>query len=190
MRLKDEKKRIAIYHAAMEVITHHGVESASMSKIAKAAGVSSSTIYVYFKNKSDMINKLYLMVKQEVCSAMLNDLPDDMDIETATKSWMRNYFYYLVDNPPVLSFLEQFYNSPTITDETKQEAMTYFAPLMELHLRAVKERFIKDYPAPLIRAFAVDPVMSLARTHRNRELEMDEALLETALDMAWSAIRN
>ncbi|MDB4867155.1 MAG: TetR family transcriptional regulator [Cohnella sp.] len=37
-----------------------------MSKIAKKAGVSASTIYVYFENKEDMLNKLYLSIKKKM----------------------------------------------------------------------------------------------------------------------------
>ena len=97
MRTKDENKRVAIYHAAMDVVNDKGVDNASMSIIAKAAGVSSSTIYVYFKNKADMINKLYLMAKQESSLAMFSDLNADMSVEEAMKSWMRNFYHYLVD---------------------------------------------------------------------------------------------
>ena len=75
MRHKDENKRLSIYNAAMEVVNTSGVEKASMSKIANAAGVSASTIYVYFENKSDMINKLYLMVKEELGTSLFITLP-------------------------------------------------------------------------------------------------------------------
>lgn len=189
MRVKDENKRIAIYHAAMEVVNQCGVDNASMSKIAKSAGVSSSTIYVYFENKADMINKIYLLMKQEACSAMFKDLTSDMDFEVATKSWMRNYFYFLVHNPDQLSFLEQFHSAPTISETTREEAYGYFLPIITVHQKAVEQGAIKDYPAPIIVAYAFDPMMSLARTHLNEELEIDESLLETVLEMSWAAIR-
>ncbi|MEY2194631.1 TetR/AcrR family transcriptional regulator [Neobacillus sp. BF23-41] len=37
-----------------------------MSKIAEKSNVSSSTIYVYFENKEDMLNKLYLTFKKKM----------------------------------------------------------------------------------------------------------------------------
>lgn len=86
MRHKDENKRLSIYNAPMEVVNASGVEKASMSKIANAAGVSASTIYVYFDNRSDMINKLYLMVKEALGASLFIDITDEMSVETASKS--------------------------------------------------------------------------------------------------------
>lgn len=189
MRHKDENKRTSIYHAAMEVVNHEGVEKASMSKIAKAAGVSSSTIYIYFDNKADMINKLYLLAKQELGTALFKGVSDDMSVEVASKTWMNNYFYFLVDNPLKLSFLEQFYNSPSISPETEAKGQEYFTPLHKLHQKGVSEQLVKDYPLPLLKAFIFEPIMSLARSHINREIEIDKELLQKALDMTWSAIK-
>jgi AcrR family transcriptional regulator len=190
MRHKDENKRLSIYNAAMEVVNDSGVEKTSMSRIANAAGVSSSTIYVYFENKSDMINKLYLMVKEELGASLFIDITEEMSIETASKSWMTKYFYFLIHNPLKLSFLEQFHNSPSISPETEAKGLEYFAPLFRLHERAVREGSVKNYPAPLLRAFIFEPIMSLARSHINHELEVDKDMLENALNMTWSAIKN
>ena len=58
MRIKDEDKVIRIYQAAIKVVNSDGFQGSSMSKIAKQAGVSPATIYLYFENKDDMIKKL------------------------------------------------------------------------------------------------------------------------------------
>ncbi|MFJ5760843.1 TetR/AcrR family transcriptional regulator [Neobacillus sp. NPDC093182] len=46
MRHKDEKKNESIFQAAIDLINEIGLAETSMSKIAKKANVSSSTIYV------------------------------------------------------------------------------------------------------------------------------------------------
>ena len=191
MRTKDENKRTAIYHAAMDVVNENGMDKASMSIIAKTAGVSSSTIYVYFKNKADMINKLYLMAKQEASLAMFHDVSEGMSSEEAMKSWMRNLYQYLIEHPATLSFLEQFHTSPTISQETRREGFKYFAPVIDIQQRAADEKIIKDLPPPLIKAFTFDPIMSLAKTHLHNENEysVDPEMLEKALEMSWVAIR-
>lgn len=189
MRLKDESKKLAIYHAAIEVVNTDGVEKASMSKIARLAKVSPSTIYVYFDNKSDMINKLYLMVKRETSLAMFKNLNGKLDVEEAGRTWKKNFFHYLINNPAKLSFLEQFYQSPSIYSETEEEARSYFAPLRDLYERSVKEGKVKKYPLPVVRAFSFDPIMSLARIHLSGELEIDDELLEQALDISHAALQ-
>ncbi|WP_094092917.1 TetR/AcrR family transcriptional regulator [Paenibacillus physcomitrellae] len=36
-----------------------GFAETSISKIAKKAGVSAATIYIYYENKEDMLSKIY-----------------------------------------------------------------------------------------------------------------------------------
>ena len=101
-----------------------------------------------------------------------------MSVETAMKSWMKNYFYFLIHNPLKLSFLDQFHNSPSISAETEAKGLEYFAPLFKLHERAVREGSVKNYPLPMMRAFIFEPIMSLARSHINQELHLDPDMLQ------------
>ena len=85
MRHKDDNKREAIRNAAIELITTIGFADTSMSKIAKAANVSPATIYVYFENKEDLLNQIYLMVKREISEAMLAGYDDGLPVEDGFK---------------------------------------------------------------------------------------------------------
>lgn len=48
-----------IIDAAVTVIAKHGYHQAQVSKIAKQAGVADGTIYLYFKNKEDILVSLF-----------------------------------------------------------------------------------------------------------------------------------
>ena len=74
MRHKDENKKESITIAAIQLINEIGLAETSMSKIAKRAGVSSATIYVYFENKNDMIKKLYLTIKKDMQQRVFNGI--------------------------------------------------------------------------------------------------------------------
>jgi AcrR family transcriptional regulator len=189
MRAKDENKRIAIYNAAMEIINRDGLAAASMSKIARAAGVSSSTLYVYFDNKEDMLNKLFLMAKQESSAATLKGLSVGMDIKTGVETYLRSLFVYMRDNPIRFSFHEQFYNSPKLSPGIREEGFKHYAPVYEQFELAVNEGVVKNYPARLVEAFVVAPIMSLAHAHHKGELDVNEEILKKAIDMVWNAIK-
>ena len=62
MRTKDENKKAAITKAIIRLINEIGFVDISMSKIAKATGISASTLYVYYESKEDMFRKIYLDV--------------------------------------------------------------------------------------------------------------------------------
>ncbi|AXF55837.1 TetR/AcrR family transcriptional regulator [Salicibibacter kimchii] len=56
---KNSQKYQLIIDAAVTVIANHGYHAAQVSKIAKEAGVADGTIYLYFKNKEDILVSLF-----------------------------------------------------------------------------------------------------------------------------------
>jgi TetR/AcrR family fatty acid metabolism transcriptional regulator len=56
---KNKPKYMQIIDAAVTVIAENGYHQAQVSKIAKQAGVADGTIYLYFKNKEDILISLF-----------------------------------------------------------------------------------------------------------------------------------
>lgn len=52
---KNNEKYVAILNAAVKVIGQAGYHNAPISKIAREAGVADGTVYLYFKNKEDIL---------------------------------------------------------------------------------------------------------------------------------------
>jgi AcrR family transcriptional regulator len=79
----DSTKRRQIIAGAWRVFLAQGFDAASMGEIAREAGVSKGTLYVYFKSKEDLFEAI---VRQE-CDAQAEGLFDldhaDHDIEAA-----------------------------------------------------------------------------------------------------------
>ena len=78
----DSAKRRQIVEGARAVFLAQGFDAASMNDIARAAGVSKGTLYVYFKHKEDLFEAI---VEQE-CDAQAEGIfdfdPHDRDVET------------------------------------------------------------------------------------------------------------
>lgn len=69
MAVKTGDKYAAILDAAETVIARHGYHSAQISRIAAEAGVAAGTVYLYFKNKPDLLvclfrDRLGMLVEQ------------------------------------------------------------------------------------------------------------------------------
>ncbi|MBP3039746.1 TetR/AcrR family transcriptional regulator [Bacillaceae bacterium Marseille-Q3522] len=56
---KNRPKYMQIINAAVVVIAENGFHQSQVSKIAKKAGVADGTIYLYFKNKEDILISLF-----------------------------------------------------------------------------------------------------------------------------------
>jgi len=52
-------KREAILRAAIHVFAHNGYFSSKVADIARAAGVADGTVYLYFKNKEDILHSIF-----------------------------------------------------------------------------------------------------------------------------------
>jgi len=57
--MKDENKHQKIIQAAVKVFAEKGFYNARVSEIAKEANVADGTIYLYFKNKDDILISLF-----------------------------------------------------------------------------------------------------------------------------------
>src|SRR6476619_5125221 len=52
-------KREAILRAAIRVFAHNGYFSSKVADIAREAGVADGTVYLYFKNKEDILHSVF-----------------------------------------------------------------------------------------------------------------------------------
>lgn len=57
-RRRKEQRQPEILSAARLLIEEHGAAATSMLRIAEAAGVSEATLYKYFDNKQDLVNRV------------------------------------------------------------------------------------------------------------------------------------
>lgn len=70
-----------IIDAAVEVIAENGYHSSQVSKIAKKAGVADGTIYLYFKNKEDILVSLF----QEKMGQFISSIEEEIKTKSNAK---------------------------------------------------------------------------------------------------------
>ena|SRR2546422_5666890 len=159
-----------------------------MSKIAKAADVSPATIYIYFENKEDMLNKTYTHVKREMAAALVQGLKPELSVEGAFKVIWTNFHKYAVRNSVKFSFTEQFANSPLVDRVRKEEGMSYFQSLFEWFERGKRDKVFKDLPVEIFSAFAFEPLIGLVKQHFCGDVVLDNKLLKTVYEITWKAV--
>jgi AcrR family transcriptional regulator len=189
VRHKDDNKHQAICDAAIELITRNGFADTSMSKIAKAAGISPATIYVYFENKEDLLNKLYLFVKREMSAELLRGVKPEQSTEEAFKIIWHNFYNFAVENPVRFTFTEQFANSPMVAN-CRMQSMDFFRPLLDLFEQGKQARIFKDVSLEIFHAFTFSPLMGLIKEHLSGQIVLDQKALAIAYEIAWDAVTN
>lgn len=59
MRVKEGNKEKDILEASIKIFAKDGYHNAKISKIADEAGVATGSVYVYFKSKEDILQKIF-----------------------------------------------------------------------------------------------------------------------------------
>ena len=71
-----------IASVASELFAERGISATSMDDIAKAAGYSKATLYVYFENKEEILSILVLDIMKKMCSYISSAL----QLQTSTRA--------------------------------------------------------------------------------------------------------
>ena len=189
MRVKDETKEEALFRATVDMVNRTGFAASSVSKIAKQAGVSPATLYVYHANKEDLLVSTYIRIKQIMGTAVQKDLDVDLPIRDSMKQFWLNTFSFASAHPDYFQYMEQFSNSPYEALVDKEEVEGYFAPMLQVITRGIEQKIIKDVSFDMLAAFIYYPIMALANPRLCKEFKMTGENINTAFNLAWDAIR-
>ncbi|EBC5671965.1 TetR/AcrR family transcriptional regulator [Salmonella enterica subsp. enterica serovar Ohio] len=149
-RPKSEDKKQALLEAATQAIAQSGI-AASTAVIARNAGVAEGTLFRYFATKDELINTLYLHLKQDRSIT---------DAKMMTRFIWNSYISWGLNHPARHRAIRQLAVSEKLTKETEQRADDMFPELRDLCHRSVLMVFMSDE----YRAFGDGLFLALAET--------------------------
>lgn len=189
MRHKDENKSKSIYKAAIQLVNEQGLSATSMSKIAKRAGISSSTIYVYFDNKEDMLNKLYLMIKKDMSVEIFQHYDDSISIRASFEYALKKYLDFILNNKDEFLFIEQFSNSPLLHNLSEEEGTLMFDPVIKLLEEGKSQDIFKQVDTNLLYIAMVNLCMQYVKECYAGRITFKQEDISIIVDMTWDAIK-
>jgi len=146
----DMEKIDKIYKAALELFTTKGFHGTPTSEIAKTAGVANGTLFHYFKTKEDLINSLYLKVKNELVEESINGIDKIDSIKLKVEFLWSKSIQWAMTHPQKLFFIQQYMYSPYITTNTLEEVDKIKEVYIKLIQEGIKTGEIKDVSVDLI----------------------------------------
>ncbi|OFI46393.1 hypothetical protein BG262_05090 [Floricoccus penangensis] len=188
MRIKDEKKLENIYEATLQLIIDEGLHQTSISKIAKGAGVSPATIYIYFENKEDLINKLYLSVKKEMSDYIFVKIDNQQTVHENFVNIMKKFSQYIQDNKSRFLFVEQLQNMPILSSEILDQTNQYFYPMEKVLKKGISEQVIKDIDTKILFLPIFQPLSAYFKEQFNSDERPKKAVINILIELAWNSI--
>ena len=195
MRVRDESKVEAIYQQALKMVVEEGFDGLSMQKLAKAAGVSPATIYIYFKDRDDLLVQLCTLETNKYFAYVLRDFDPEMDFATGLSIQWKNRAKYVVEHPDKAHFMEHFKYTrlhercAPYRDKRFTDAMQRF-----VH-KAIENKELVRMPVEVYWSVAFAPLYSLVRFHKagknmtGEPFSLTDEMLQQTLELVLKALR-
>lgn len=176
MRRKDDEKQKSIKEAVIKLILQEGFHGASISKIAKEAGVSPATVYIYYENKEAMLQDIYREYSEEVFDYLIDKLNNCNDGEQIIEILVREYYLYIKDNSEVFHFVDQFSSCPALAKQCSERSGINI--LNNFFDEMKRNRIFKDFRNENLRAILFYPTKSIVMNSCVENAEKSELLNE------------
>ncbi len=190
MRDKDEQKFINISNAVLELTNKVGLSGLSISKISKKANVSPATIYIYFENKEDLINKVYLNVKRDIGKNIFTNIDDNEPLNINYKEILKEFSIYIQENQQAFLFVEQLQNSPIISQDILSESEDIFQPMYMIFTKGIENGIVKDIAPFILKLLTFNPLMEYIKNSIINEKKINNEEVNQIINMSWRAITN
>ncbi|MFA5516492.1 MAG: TetR/AcrR family transcriptional regulator [Desulfuromonadales bacterium] len=179
-------KRSALLQAALELFAEKGFNGSSTALIAKRAGVASGTLFLYFKNKEELIRELFNEVRAQIDAVALENVADLAMPEHFLQAFSQILRYFLA-NPKEFKFVEQYHFSPFCDLECRTTGES--EKFRNLLLQAREQKIIKDAPLLVLESIAFGPIAAIAKEHASRGTRIDEKLIEQIIQACWDGLK-
>jgi AcrR family transcriptional regulator len=188
-RVKDDTKAAVIREAALRLVIETGFSGLKMVDLATEANVATGTVYGYYENKQQLINDVYVHVKQEIIDLIINEDVMTEDYHQTLKNMWWAYFKFCVQNPQKMLFVEQFMFSGYIPKEVLQRMEDGLRPMMNFIELGQEIGILKKTTPLLIRAQIQGAIHEIIKFYFTQGLSISEEEQRACFRMAWDSIK-
>lgn len=165
MRTRNESKEKLVIEKAINLMVQDGFQGFSMNKLARACNISVATLYIYYKDKDDLIRKIGVDIGKNFFTMTLRDFSPDMHFEDGLRKQWENRSAYAIQFPNEVAFFEIIRHSPH-GDYILGESLSDFKTRMgDFFTNAVKNKELIELPFEVFWCVAYGPLYSLLRFH-------------------------
>ncbi|MDI3527155.1 MAG: hypothetical protein PWR03_1338 [Tenuifilum sp.] len=190
MRKKDDAKRLRIFEVSLDVLLEFGFGGFSMGKVAKRANIAVGTIYLYFKNKDELISQLYIKLYRESVERFLEHYDSSLPFKDGLKTVWVNYLKHRIEHYKESHFLEFYYRSPYINESHKQMAEEMKKPVKDIIQRGKDLGLVrKDLDNEMIFLGMLGFIRELADEHVGNVYKLSDEKIDKAFEMSWNMIK-
>ncbi|MFZ0927496.1 MAG: TetR/AcrR family transcriptional regulator [Syntrophobacteraceae bacterium] len=153
MRFKTGDKHLRILDSAVKVFAHQGFFKAKVSEIAAEAGVAPGTVYLYFKNKEDLLISIFEVKMQDINSKVREAIMEKEDGGSRLECLVRLHLTKFKENPDLAACfqVELRQSGRFMREKVKGELQQYLDLIREIVEYGRRDgTFRNEIPARLV----------------------------------------
>ena len=189
MKPKDEKKVEAVVAATCRMAAERGLLGLTLTEIASAAGIGTSTLYVYFADKEALFNEVYRRAKREAIDFYGGEIAPSAPLKGRVRSVWNRMLDHRMRRHDQVCFMEQFVGSSFMSDESRAYLAQIGEGLLRIVVEGQTEEILKAVPIPFLTSIFIGSVRETARLIRAGSILDTEESRAVAFQLCWDAIR-
>ena len=182
----DRKK--AILNTTLQLLTRQGFYATPMSQIAKEAGVAAGTIYHYFAGKEELILSLRSEINDEIIKAIKENIDIVSDAKTQFYQIWLHIFKFYVREPIKFQFIQQFDNSPYLSQLEGGQKEQLYLPLLEFMSESYENGILKNLPVKILTSLVISQIHTIVNLQIADEEDITRELLRDIIELSWANI--
>jgi AcrR family transcriptional regulator len=191
MRPLDPDKREKILKSVYVLTGKQGLASVTISGISKTAEVAAGTLYIYFKNKEEIVQLAYAAVEDKMTQAMYRDFDINLPVRQSLKKIYINMLNYRLNHYDETVFIDQYQQSGYIQLNFSKQLAEYEKqnkPLYDLLEKGQREGIIKALDAIILISFFDGAVRSCSTGIIQKLFPLSQQLIDDCFDLVWRGI--
>jgi len=165
MRTRDTDKELLVKQRAIEMLAKEGVEGFGMNRLANACGISVATLYIYYKDKDDLIKEIGVEIGRQFMEKTLQGFNPEMNFEGGLRKQWENRARFAIKYPVEVACYEIIRHS-SHGDEILQESLKDFKSAMRQFCQnAIDAKELLPVSENVFWSVAYGPLYTLLRFH-------------------------
>ncbi len=188
--MRVRQKETVLIESAIQLFAEEGFWQVSTTKIAEHANVGTGTLYNYFKNKNEVIDKVYTYIRQDWHDFVMDGSDPNASLYACFEhAWLRN-IQWGVNNPDRYKLVGQLRINRAVSHDAIVDLEEDLDVVLDLYERGVAsgelhpmdpQYFLKFYLA------SAGVALSYAVSQQMRDMQLIRHV-QSSFEIYWRAI--
>ena len=189
-REKDYSKIDKIFEATLRLVYDKGFAGIKLTEVARLSGIAIGTIYLYFKDKDDLINQLYQYMLRKKKQDVNIDLDLNRHSEELIKELWMTYYESVFNDLKAADFFYQYQQSNALFKLINENDAFVFANLRRVLSKGVMEGRLKNMDEDILYTIMIGPIHEMAKQALKNNFKATSEEKQEMFNCLLSSIKN